>query len=78
MFEIGYSLIPTPQMVKSKLRYGYRTWKQRLFTLPFQPFKKMAFYTSQVPLKHLIVDEQFRNVYGHPSVIQNLRDSLVI
>lgn len=50
-----------------------RTIKERLFTLPWQPFKKFKHITQVVPTGELYLDHKKRAIYGHPADIDQLR-----
>ena len=50
-----------------------RSIKERLFSWPWRPGKKLAFYTITVPNGELIIDHKNGVIYGHPVDIENFR-----
>lgn len=55
-----------------------RSWKERLFTLPWRPFKKTRHYVSIRETR--LPDPQYyimgRNIIAHPATMQRLRNEL--
>lgn len=72
----GYKIIESEFIGKPVTQFRWRTWRERLFTLPWQPMRKMAFYTVYKPNGELIVDNINKMIYGHPVDIYNLKTHL--
>lgn len=68
-----YKLIASNHVGEYKTRFRFRTWKERLFSLPWRPRKKMEFYMVIVPNGEVIVDHKHGVIYGHPTDIYNLK-----
>ena len=58
---------------EQKLRFRFRSWKERLFTLPWRPLKKMAFDNVWVANGVFYYLEKQNVVIGHPDDIYQLR-----
>lgn len=72
----NYRLIGQKHIGDRKWRFRFRTWKERLFSFPWRPLKKMAFYTVVVPKGEFIIDHQNGVVYAHPIDIGNLERAI--
>ncbi len=72
----GYKVIANPIITESKEREVRRTWKERLFTLPWRPFKALRTETYQVPSRDVMVDKINRIIYAHPVVVKEMNDAL--
>jgi len=70
----GMKIISDRNMGDRKLRVRERTWKERLFTLPWQPMKKLAFYTIIVPNGEFYLVGG--RIIGHPKDIQELERAI--
>ena len=70
----GFSIIESPFMGTPTIQFRWRTWKERLFSLPWQPMKRMAFYTVYKPKGELIIDKINHVIYGHPVDVANLKN----
>jgi hypothetical protein len=64
----GYKLISSPAMQTAILEK--RTWKERLFSLPFRPFKRMKI-VGYKPLDYVIKTDD--TIYGAPQTIELLQ-----
>ena len=63
----GMQITPDPNLGDRKLRVRERTWKERLFTLPWQPMKKLEFYTIVVPKGEFFMIAG--RIFAHPTDI---------
>jgi len=73
----GYQIIEDNNMVDLKNPQYHeqrRTWKERLFTLPWQPFKKTKIITTYPPLKdYYLIGNR---LVGHPVAIRELKRAI--
>jgi hypothetical protein len=72
----GYKVVANPILTKTETREVKRTWKERLFTRPWQPFKVIRTESYQVPDRDVLVDKINRVIYAHPSVVKELNEAL--
>jgi len=64
----SYKIISTPSMVKTKKKVVKRTWKERLFSLPWRPFQKTKVVTYNVPDETVLkMDDR---IICHPSIYE--------
>lgn len=73
----GYKMMESEFMGEAVWRFRWRTWKERLFSLPWRPMKKMAFYQIYKPTGDFIVDTKNGVIVGHPTDIAKLRTHLI-
>lgn len=69
----GYQVIEDINMVdldKPQYTEQRRTWKERLFTLPWHPFKKIKTVTTYPPMKNFYMVG--RMIICHPVMKQSL------
>ena len=72
VIERGHELWPDERMVDT--RAMRRTWRERLFSRPWRPWRKHR--TEQVPKEEIYVldlDDHRRAIIAHPSVIDRMR-----
>ncbi len=55
-----------------------RTWKERLFTWPWKPFKKIAHYTMWIENGNVILDHNNKCMYIHPVDFIKLKEGVLI
>jgi hypothetical protein len=68
----GYRLVESPFCTVSEERLVKRSWKERLFTWPWRPWKSTKVVEVSVPdPNYYIVDDQ---VVGHPVTIAKLME----
>lgn len=72
----GYRVVANPILTKTETRQVKRTWKERLFTLPWTPFKAMRTESYQVPDRDVLVDKINRVIYAHPDVVKEMNKAL--
>ena len=73
---LNYKIISSKYIGEQKTRARERTWKERLFTLPWKPRKKLAFYTIWVSKQEVILDSINGIMYVHPSDYEGIREQL--
>jgi hypothetical protein len=49
-----------------------RLWRERLFTLPWQPFRATKWVTTQIPMKKIL--KIHNKLYMHPTVFETLKN----
>ncbi|QBJ04482.1 hypothetical protein HOV23_gp091 [Pseudomonas phage Lana] len=70
----GVRIIATPSMTDSKTEEVPRSWKERLFSLPWQPLKKVRYVTTQVPSDQII---RFQDTFfAHPALIEKIEAAI--
>jgi hypothetical protein len=69
----GYRVIENLMLTKTQTREVKRTWKERLFTLPWQPMKVTRTESRQVPDREVVVDKMNKIIYAHPVVANEIR-----
>ena len=74
---MGYRIIEVEMCGDPRDRFRFRTWRERLFTLPWQPLRKMEFYKIYVPNGNVIIDQINYVIYAHPLDISKLRQELL-
>jgi hypothetical protein len=77
MLYAGYSIIETEMVGEPVIKTRIRTWKERIFTLPWQPRKKIASYTIYRPKGEFILDTINKVIYGHPADVYNLKVAIM-
>lgn len=63
-----YKVVANPLLTVAKSRDVPRTWKERLFSWPWQPMKKTKVEVYHVPSREVIVDKVNHVIYAHPEV----------
>lgn len=71
-----YRVVTNPILTKTETREVKRTWKERLFTRPWTPWKVMRTETHQVPDRDVLVDKINRVIYAHPVVVKEMNEAL--
>ena len=71
-FLIAYTIIEVSGMVDHEI--VERTWKERLFTLPWRPLLKYKVVTTPSP--EIIYDHVNKRIYCHPHTAHQLREYL--
>jgi len=67
--------IPCPSLVDEIHLEVKRTWKERLFSLPFRPFQKTKIVTYYIPQRKLIrVNET--TYYAHPTILEEIKQQI--
>jgi len=66
----GYPVIVSPGATEEVLKISKRLWKERLFTLPFKPFKKLKSFYYQRPCMYMVFDQ----LLVHPALVPKLRE----
>lgn len=67
MYE-GYEVIQSPLLTKVETKTVRRTWKERLWSRPWTPFKRGKFISTTVHSTEVIVDGENRKMYMHPKM----------
>lgn len=73
---INLRIIEDRNIGKRVTRFRFRTWKERLFTLPWRPLKKMAFYTITVAEGNFYHLGKQNVIIGHPDDVFKLKTEL--
>ncbi len=61
----GFKIMENPLMTEAGEPYEVkRSWKERLFTRPWRPFKKTRTVVPQIPSRQIIMMD--RIIYMHP------------
>ena len=68
---MGLKLISSPAM-RTPI-YGLRTWKERLFSLPFKPFRKFK-VVGYKPMEQIVMMGNF--LFAAPEIVERLEASL--
>ena len=69
-----FQIIENSQMVDRKETEVSRPWKERLFSLPFKPFKKTKIIVTYIPKSEIL---QYGNVIVcHPAIAAKIRQEL--
>lgn len=68
----GYRVVADPILTTTETREVKRTWKERLFSLPWRPFKTTHTHSYQVPDSYVVVDKLNRVIYAHPVVVKEI------
>lgn len=71
----GVRLIATPLLVDKETRIVQRSWRERLFSLPWQPLRPWKEVVTTVPAKKALVMED-GTWYMHPTTLEQLRKKL--
>lgn len=70
----GFELRGNSLLVVSKTTLEHRSWKERLFTLPWRPLKKEKHVTEWVGSNEVV---RVGNVlYAHPDMIEKIKVQL--
>lgn len=70
----GYKVIGNELMVvDGNPIYTVRTWKERLFTRPWHPFRRLNKTIPKVPSTQVIMTED--SMIMHPTLVEYLRNS---
>jgi len=69
----GYNIQVTSLLTDTITHRESRTWKQRLFSLPWQPWRTHSFRTEVVPSRKIIVAESRKTLFMHPFMVQEVR-----
>lgn len=72
----GYKVVANPILTKTETREVKRTWKERLFTRPWQPLKVMRTESYQVPDHGVVVDRRNRVIHAHPVVVKEIEAAI--
>lgn len=67
----GERFIADKYMTETKTEEVKRTWKERLFTLPWRPRKTHKFVSTVVPSRQLIWSNG--SYFAHPALIQEIK-----
>jgi len=71
----GYNYVENWNMVVDGKPYRVNlTWKERVFSWPWRPFKKTKFVTPKVPDPNVIIIGN--QIYAHPAVIESIHQAL--
>jgi len=70
----GFAIYESQWCTVSEEMEVNRTWKERLFSLPWKPMKKTKIITVDVPSPDLYMTENA--IFGHPETIRKLREEL--
>jgi len=71
----GYTITESIWCTIPQEREAMRSWRERLFSRPWQPFRRTKIETIQVPNPDLFIAGT--RIVGHPATIQRLMDSLI-
>lgn len=70
----GVQIVESPYMMVSREKQVRRTWRERLFTVPWRPLRTHNTVMEHVPNPDLVkVGHIF---YGHPETVRKLRDRI--
>ena len=69
----GYHLIEDEKVGKPMPQYVDRSWKERLFTLPWRPFRKQKIITVFVPKGEYFLLKGQGCLVAHPQDIEKLK-----
>jgi hypothetical protein len=72
----NYKLIESRFIGEQKLQTSERTWKERLFSWPWRPWKKLKHFMVVIPSGDFIIDHQNGVVYAHPVDLLNLKRAI--
>ena len=73
----GYRLYENNSLVEETGRVEIKlTWKQRLFSWPWQPMIAKIVEITYKPSKEVIVDEIHKTMHMHPSVLKELEKEM--
>jgi hypothetical protein len=64
---INYKIIESIHMTKEITETVERTWKERLFSLPWRPFQKTKEIKKSVASDKVMIDNTNQVIYCHPS-----------
>lgn len=70
IFLRGQRFIASPLMTEAKTEEVPRTWKERLFSWPWRPLKKVRYVTTQVPSRQIVRFED--TFFAHPALIKEI------
>ena len=72
-FYGGFRVLSSSALVEEKIEQIKRSWKKRLFSLPWKPWKKMEEHRYSVP-KRVIV-RMGKTIVVHPVVLEELKEA---
>lgn len=72
----GMKIITSPFVGEKCTKQVKRTWKERLFTLPWRPFQKLKTITYYKPDGTFIRDTTRNILYCHPADLEDLRRAI--
>ena len=70
----GFRIVQNSLMDKINYKTVNRTWKERLFTRPWNPLKKQKIEVISVPSDEVIVDELNNVIYMHTKTFKEFME----
>ena len=78
----GYEIITTEHMVvDGPKEFIDRTWKERIFSLPWTPWtpwKKQKSFIPKVPSQEVVIDNIGRRMIMHPAIAHKIKEHVPI
>jgi hypothetical protein len=72
----GYQVITSPLLtVDGKPYQEKRTWKERLFSSPWRPFRKTNTIVPQIPSRTTYVCKENNTIIMHPIIWEEIKNS---
>lgn len=72
----GYDLRSSKFIGEHKVEVIKKTWKERLFSWPWRPWRKTKTIVTIEPTGDLFIDHQHGMIYGHPVDIEKLERAI--
>lgn len=73
---MGYRIVTSSFMTVPEERVVDRSWKERLFSLPWHPMRKTKTIIVQVPSQQIFIDHVHQTMYCHPSLYAKIAEEV--
>lgn len=72
----GWDVYSDPLMTTTEVDYVVLSWKERLLSWPWKPWKKSYRVVLTVASDKVILDEENRRMYAHPHAVMRMSQAI--
>lgn len=72
---MGYKIVPSNLLVDHKTKKVVRTFKERLFSLPWRPLRKFKIVSYTIPIQSILITNSGKMIC-HPTIYEKIKKAI--